>query len=111
MPSRFTGCLPRIDVLGDRQVRHYRQLLMHHADAGVERIAGGAESHLLPVDAHAAAEIRVHAGDDLHQRLLAGAVLADEAMDFAGAEREVDLAKRFDTAEGFRDAVICSGNG
>ncbi len=33
----------------------------------------------------------VHAGEDLHQRGLAGAVLADEAEDLAGAQLEVDV--------------------
>ena len=47
----------------------------------------------------------MHAGDDLHQRALAGAVLADETMDLAGGEREVDPAQRLDAAEGLRDPV------
>ena len=78
------------DVLGDRKVGDDRKLLMHHADAGIQRVAGGAEAHLLAVELHRAGEIGMHAGDDLHQRRLAGAVLADEAVDLAGAEREVD---------------------
>ena len=47
----------------------------------------------------------MHAGDDLHQRRLAGAVLADETMDLAGEQREVDPAKRLDAAEGLRDPL------
>ena len=47
----------------------------------------------------------MHAGDDLHQRALAGAVLADETVDLAGGEREVDVAQRLDAAERLRDAV------
>ncbi len=42
-------------VLGDGQVRHDAEFLMHHADAGGERIARRAEADLPPVDAHAAA--------------------------------------------------------
>src|SRR5262249_35351617 len=45
----------------------------------------------------------MHAGDDLHHRRLAGAVLADQAMDLAGLELEVDVAQRRHTAEGLRD--------
>ena len=36
------------DVLGDRQIRRDAQLLMHHADARGERIAGGAEVRSRP---------------------------------------------------------------
>ncbi len=43
------------------------------------------------VDAHGALIVGMHAGDDLHQRALAGAVLADEAVDLARAQREVDV--------------------
>ena len=86
-------------VLRHRQVGHDGELLVHHADAGIERVAGGAEAHLAALDLHRAGEIGMHAGDDLHQRRLAGAVLADEAVDLAGAEREVDIAQRLHAAE------------
>ncbi|MEY9920108.1 hypothetical protein ABIF99_006423 [Bradyrhizobium japonicum] len=71
-------------VLGDREIGCDAQLLMHHGDAGRVCIAGGAEMRLLPVDQEAASEFAVHAGDDLHQRAFAGAVLADETVDLAG---------------------------
>ena len=93
------------DVLGDRQVGHDAQLLMHHADAGRKRVARRAETGFPPVEHEAAGELRMHAGDDLHQRAFAGAVFADETMDLAGEQREVDPAQRLDTAEGFRDAL------
>jgi hypothetical protein len=47
----------------------------------------------------------MHAGDDLHQRRFAGAVFADEAVDFARTEREIDIAQRVNAAEGLRDAA------
>jgi len=46
-----------------------------------------------------AGEIRMHAGDDLHQRALACTILADETMDLAGKEGEVHAAQRLDAAE------------
>ena len=92
------------DVLGDRQIGRDAELLMHHGDAGRVRIARRAEMGFLPVEHEAAREFRMHAGDDLHQRAFAGAVFADETMDLAGVQREVDTAKRLDAAEGFRDA-------
>ena len=93
------------DILGDRQVRRDAQLLMHHADAGRQRVAGGAEATGAPSQAHDPAIVGVHAGDDLHQRALAGAVLADETMDLAGGQREVDAVQRQHAAEGLADAL------
>ena len=87
-------------VLGDREVGGDAELLMHHGDAGGVRIARRAEAGLLAVQQEAAGEFRMHAGDDLHQRAFARAVLADETVDLAGEKREVDPAQRLDAAEG-----------
>ena len=93
--AALTGCLPRIDVLGDRQVGHDRSApdapcrCRRPARRAAERKCTGR-----PSSAHLALVIGVHAGDDLHQRRLAGAVLADQTMDLAGAQREVDVAQR-----------------
>jgi hypothetical protein len=46
----------------------------------------------------------VHAGEDLHQRRLAGAVVADQGDDLALIDIEVDVGQRPDGAEAFRDA-------
>ena len=46
----------------------------------------------------------LHAGEDLHQRRLAGAVLAHERVDLAGAEVEVDAVERGDAGEALGDA-------
>ena len=59
-------------------------------DAGRMRVAGRAEAGLPAVEHEPAGEIRMHAGDDLHQRAFPRAVLADETMDLAGGQREVD---------------------
>ena len=91
------------DVLGDAQFRRDAELLMHHADAGRERVARRAEMHFLSVDAHGAGIGRVHAGDDFHHRAFASAVLAGETMDLAGVQREVDIPKRLDAAKRLRN--------
>ena len=97
------------DVLGHRQIGRDAELLMDHGDAGRARVARRAEAGLPAVEHEAAREFRMHAGDDLHQRALAGAVLADETMDLAGGEREVDPAQRLDAAEGLRDLRAVRG--
>ena len=43
----------------------------------------------------------VGAGDDLDERALAGAVFAEERVDLAGVELEIDAAERARAAEGF----------
>ena len=73
-------------VLGHRQVGHHGQFLVHHADAVGQRVMRRMELDRLAVDAHLALEAVIDAGDDLHHRRLAGAVLADEAVDLALAE-------------------------
>ena len=92
------------DVLGDGEIGRDAELLMHHADAGGPRVARRAEMHRSAVDAHLACVAGVHAGDDLHQRAFAGAVLAGEAVDLAGLQREIDAAQRLDAAERLGDA-------
>ena len=92
-------------VLGDRQIGRDAELLMDHGDAGCAGIADRPEPDFLAIQRKAAREFRVHAGDDFHQRALAGAVFADETVDLAGGKREVDPAKRLDAAEGLGDPV------
>ncbi len=92
-------------VLGDRQIGRDAELLMDHGDAGGAGIADRSKPDFLSIQRETAREFRVHAGDDFHQRALAGAVFADETVDLAGGKREVDPAERLDTAEGLGDAV------
>ena len=54
--------------------------------------------------------VGVHARDDLHQRGLAGAVLADQGMDLARADREADVLERLDARELLRDAAHLEQN-
>ena len=77
-----------MDVLRHRQVAHGGKLLMHHADAGRPRIPGRCIPHRPTIEAHLALILGMHTGDDLHQRRLAGAVLADQSMDLATGKRE-----------------------
>src|SRR5438045_9717765 len=78
---------------------------MNHGDTGRARVAYRSKTGLPPIEHETAGEFRMHAGDDLHQRALARAVLADETMDLAGGEREVDPTQRLDAAEGLGDLL------
>ncbi len=90
MPSRLVGWAAEMDVLRDAQIVHHGKFLMHHANAGGPRIAGRREVDRPPVESHGTLVLGMHAGDDLHQRGLAGTVLADEPVDFAGRQGEMD---------------------
>ena len=66
---------------------------------------GGAVGQRLAVDQHLALARRVHAVEDLHQRRLAGAVLAEQGVDLAGPHVEVDVVVGHEVAEALRDAA------
>ena len=69
------------DVLGDREVGEERRLLVDDRDAGVLGLGRRAEVDGLAAEQEVPAVAAVDAGDDLDQRGLAGAVLADQGVD------------------------------
>ena len=75
------------DVLGDGQLRKQRELLVDHVDAGEFCLARRRPAHGLTGEDHLALVGRKRAGDDLDQGGLAGAVLAEQAVDLASAGR------------------------
>ena len=72
---------------------------MDRDDALRERLVGARGADRPPVVVDRACIRRVHAGDDLGERRLAGAVLADEAANAARDDRKVDAAQRLHRAE------------
>ena len=93
------------DIVRDAQVGHQRQLLEDRDDA---RPVGGArpgEADDLPGQPDLAFVGLDHAGDDLDQRRLAGAVLAQDGMDRARPAGEVDLLQRAHAAVALGDAA------
>ena len=78
------------DVLGDGHRRDQREVLMDHPEAGRDRIPRGAERHRPPVEEDLPGIGLVQPVEDVHQRALPGAVLAEQGMDLAGREVEVD---------------------
>ena len=67
--------------------------------------AGDLRQELLALEQHAAGGRLEAAGDDLDQRRLAGAVVAEQRHDLALADREADALQRFDGAEVLGDVV------
>ncbi len=96
---------PEKDILGDRKVGGDAQFLVHHADTGRAGIARRTEMDWHTIEQHPALEGGIDAGDDFHQGALAGPVLADEPVNFAGPQHEIDIPKGLDAAKRLRDAV------
>ena len=97
------------DVLEHAERRHQHEMLMHHADAVADRLARGADAHGLAVDADFAGVGFVEAVEDRHQRRFAGAVLADDAVDDAALDDEIDVLVGVNRAEALVDADQLDG--
>ena len=88
------GLAAEVDVLGDRALGQQVELLEDRRDAGAAApAAGGRTRPASPAISIVPGVGLVDAGEDLHQRGLAGAVLADQAEHLAGAELEVDVVE------------------
>ena len=68
-------------VLGDGQIGEEARLLVHDCDPELAGLRGTVERDRLPVQQDLAGVRLVHTREDLDQRALAGAVLADERVD------------------------------
>jgi hypothetical protein len=88
--TEAAGLAAQPDVLGDRALEEEVELLEDGGHAGALRLDRVAEGDLLAPDHDRAPVGGVDAGEHLHQRRLAGTVLADEAVDLARAERQVE---------------------
>ena len=103
--SRVERVVAHDDVLRDAQVGEQRRLLVDHRDARVARVVRRVEVDRLAVDEHLAGVATDDAAEHLHERRLAGAVLADQRAHLARAQREVAVAQRVDGAVGLADVA------
>ena len=92
-------------VVVDGQARHEREVLEDGVDAERASVRHRLELHLLAVDEHPAGIGLVEAGQDLDQRRLARAVVADQAEHLAGAEVERDVLERCHDTEALADVL------
>ncbi len=84
----------QIDVLRHRHRRHQHGFLKHHGDAERERFRWRRQQHRLAVEQHFTGREPVHAGERLGQGRLAGTVFADDGVNFATLQREIDILDR-----------------
>ena len=90
-------------ILRHRKIRQQVDLLIDGGDARIDRSLGRPRRDLDAVEANDARVAREHAGDHLDQGGFAGAVLAEQRMDFAGPQREVDTLQRAQRAKTLGD--------
>ena len=89
------------DVFGDGQRLEQRKMLEHHADAELARRTRAGDAHRLSLPDDLAAGRREHAEQHLDQRRFAGAVFAEQRMDFARPDIEIDSVTGRECAEQF----------
>ena len=91
------------DVLGDGEGWNEAEFLEDHADAESTGIVGRADLDRRTVDRDLALVRRVDPLQDLHQGRLAGAVAADQGVDLALAQVEVDPVQDAGAGEALAD--------
>ncbi len=91
------------DALGDGEVLHEHEVLVDHPDAALQRILRSGEGDDRVVELDLARVGADHPEQDVHQRRLACAVLAEERMHFARSKIEGDVVVRDRLRVGLRD--------
>ncbi len=81
---------PEDDVLGHGQRGEKLERLVDHAETGMDGIEWGAESDLLAPDPDGPVIGSEEPVEDRHERALPGAVLADDGMDDARLDGQID---------------------
>ena len=100
---------PQQDVLGDRLRGYQHEVLMHHADPGLNGIPWRRKRHRLALDLDNALFGAIQARKHVHQRALACAVFPQQCMDFSGPQLKIDVivgdhaGKTLDDAAHFDD--------
>ena len=99
------------DVLEHGEILDQHEMLVDHADAGGDRRLAVVDGDRPALDADLAGIGLVEAVEDRHQRRLAGAVLADDAVDRARLDLKIDGAVGVDRTEALVDADQLDGEG
>ena len=95
------------DVLAGGKARHQIEFLVDDGDAAVHRLTWGGEDHFLVTQPQRAGVIAIDAGENLHQRRLARAILTGQRMHAPRAQRQVDTLEHADPGEALVDALEC----
>ena len=96
-------------VFHHRESPHQHEFLMHHADAERDRVFRAAEAHRFAIDQNFSGVHRVEAVENLHQRAFAGAVFAEQRVNFARLNRQIDVVVREHAGEALYDVLHFQG--
>jgi hypothetical protein len=100
LPDTRGNLLAAEEYVGDDvEVVTQGEILIDGRDPQFGGVLGAGDRDFFPFEANVAGIRRVDPRDRLHQRRLAGAVVADEADDLAGVDGEVDPVQSLDRAE------------
>ncbi len=97
------GLAPEIDVLRDVEIRDERELLEDDGDAQAAGVGGRSQMHGRAVDEDLARIRLMRPAQDPDERGLAGAVLAQQEMHFAGLNGKRDVFERANPRKGLGD--------
>ena len=93
------------DILRRGEHVHELEVLVDHADAQVQRVAGGADGRRLVADIDLALVGEVDTGDHVHQGRLAAAVFAQQGQNLAAAHAQGNILVGHDGAKGLGDVL------
>ena len=93
------------DILRDRERVDEHEVLVDHADAARDGVAGRTQPDRHAVDLDLTTIWPVEASQDAHQRRLAGAVLSDQGVDFTPGRLEIDTIIRHHRSEALADVA------
>ena len=80
-------------------------MLVHHADAELDRLAGRIDADLLPIEENLALGRLVEADENVHERRFARAVFSKEGVYLTFCDREIDVLIGIEIAEPFADVL------
>lgn len=103
--SELRLLVPEHHVLCDREHRDEHEVLVHHADSGGHRIAWAGEALHDIVEQDLALVGLIEAVEHVHQGGLACPVLAEQGVDLAGLDGEVNMVIGYERPEFLRDAA------
>ena len=91
-------------VFRNGEDRDEHEVLVHHADTGGHSISGAREMHGLIIDKNLAAVGLIEPVQNVHEGGLTRAVFAEERMNFALVDDQVNVVIGYERAEHLRDA-------
>ena len=93
------------DVVENGHGLHQHEVLVHHADAQLHRLAGGLDAYLFALQENLSLRGLVQADENVHQRGLTGAVLAQQRQHLAAVDGQADVLVGVKIAEPLADVL------